>query len=120
MTVIGVADMPRAVAFWTAALGFAVRTAADDATWTELGPPGGADPPLALQHSDEAAEARPRVHLDLHADDAEDQAAQVDRLVSLGATLVDWELYPASPDFVVLADPDGNRFCVVDASFPGG
>jgi hypothetical protein len=29
-------------------------------------------------------------------------------------TEVDWDRYPARPDFVVLADPDGNRFCVVD------
>ena len=26
----------------------------------------------------------------------------------------DWDLYPDAPDFVVLEDPDGNRFCVVD------
>ena len=35
---------------------------------------------------------------------------------SLGAERVDWDLYPANPDFVVLADPDDNRFCVVDLS----
>ena len=34
--------------------------------------------------------------------------------MSLGAKRVDWDLYPANPDFVVLADPDDNRFCVVD------
>jgi hypothetical protein len=27
---------------------------------------------------------------------------------------VEWDLYPPNPDFVVLADPDGNLFCVVD------
>jgi hypothetical protein len=53
----------------------------------------------------------PRIHLDLYADD---QDAEVERLVSLGAQRVDWDLYPADPDFVVLADPDGNRFCVID------
>jgi hypothetical protein len=58
----------------------------------------------------------PRVHLDLSTDDAAEQAAQVERLVSLGAQRVDWDLYPDDPDFVVLADPEGNRFCVVDAS----
>jgi hypothetical protein len=51
-------------------------------------------------------------------DDAAEQAAEVERLVSLGAGRVDWDLYPADPDFVVLADPDGNRFCVVDLSHP--
>lgn len=38
------------------------------------------------------------------------------RLVGLGASRVDWDLYPPDPDFVVLADPDGNAFCVVDLS----
>jgi hypothetical protein len=38
----------------------------------------------------------------------------VDRLISLGAHRVDWDLYPEDADFIVLADPDGNRFCVID------
>jgi hypothetical protein len=46
--------------------------------------------------------------------DAADQAAEVERLVALGADRVDWP-YPDRPhDFVVLADPDGNRFFVID------
>ncbi|MEO3830006.1 VOC family protein [Actinomadura sp. B10D3] len=38
------------------------------------------------------------------------------QFIDLGATRVDWDLYPPDPDFVVLADPDGNVFCVVDLS----
>ena len=38
----------------------------------------------------------------------------MERLVDLGASRVEWR-YPASADYVVLADPDGNRFCVVQA-----
>jgi hypothetical protein len=34
--------------------------------------------------------------------------------VALGAERVDWDSFPDDPDFVVLADPDGNRFCIVD------
>ena len=56
------------------------------------------------------------MHLDLHVADAAEQAAEVDRLIALGARRVDWDSYPGDPDFVVLADPEGNRFCVVDAS----
>jgi hypothetical protein len=56
------------------------------------------------------------VHLDLVVDDAAEQAAEIERLIGLGATRVPWDSYPADPDFVVLADPEGNRFCVVDAS----
>jgi len=36
----------------------------------------------------------------------------VQRLIDLGATRVDWD-YPDDADFVVLADPDGNLFCVI-------
>ncbi len=51
------------------------------------------------------------MHLDLY---ASDQEAEVERLLGLGAERVEWDLYPSDPDFVVLADPDGNRFCVID------
>jgi hypothetical protein len=56
------------------------------------------------------------VHLDLYAADAAEQAAEVQRLVGLGAEKVDWDRYPGDPDFVVLADPEGNRFCIVNTS----
>jgi hypothetical protein len=49
-------------------------------------------------------------------DSAAEQEAEIERLIGLGASRVRWDLYPEDPDFVVLADPDGNRFCVVDAS----
>ena len=71
---------------------------------------------VGLQLSAGARDEHPRVHLDLYAADAAEQAAEIDRLVSLGAEPVDWDLYPEDPDFVVLADPDGNRFCIVDTS----
>jgi hypothetical protein len=63
--------------------------------------------------SETPVQDHPRIHLDLY---AEDQAAEVERLVSLGARRVDWDLYPDDPDFIVLEDPDGNRFCVIDRS----
>jgi hypothetical protein len=37
-------------------------------------------------------------------------------LLDLGATQIDWDKQPADADYVILADPEGNRFCVVDAS----
>lgn len=55
----------------------------------------------------------PRIHLDLY---AEDQAAEVSRLVGLGASEVHWEGRLPDADYVILADPEGNRFCVIDAS----
>ena len=51
-------------------------------------------------------------HLDLHIADAAEQAAEVARLVSLGS-------YPKDPDFVVLADTEGNLFCIVDPGHEG-
>jgi catechol 2,3-dioxygenase-like lactoylglutathione lyase family enzyme len=112
--VLGVDDFPRALAFWTEALGYVLRDGEHDGRFTVLVPAGGGDGPhLALMINDTPPEERPRVHLDLY---AADQEAEVERLVGLGASEVDWDLYPDDADFVVLADPEGNRFCVVDRS----
>jgi catechol 2,3-dioxygenase-like lactoylglutathione lyase family enzyme len=116
--VLGVTDMARAVDFWTQALSYVVSAGGPGARWTELASAAGSGDGLALQYSETPVQDHPRIHLDLAVDDAAGQAAEVERLVSLGAGRVDWDLYPADPDFVVLADPDGNRFCVVDASHP--
>jgi catechol 2,3-dioxygenase-like lactoylglutathione lyase family enzyme len=115
--VLGAADVDRAVAFWSHALGYEPTHFPDaDNGFTILVPPSREGTRVALQLADSPAEEHPRVHLDLIVVDAAEQATEIDRLVSLGATRVDWDAYPADPDFVVLADPEGNRFCVVDAS----
>jgi catechol 2,3-dioxygenase-like lactoylglutathione lyase family enzyme len=114
--VIGVSDVRRAVAFWTQALGYRPRDSENDDTWAVLLPPDGVGPGLALGLSETPLQEHPRIHLDLYAEDAADQAAQVQRLLSLGARRVDWDLYPKDPDFIVLADPDGNRFCIIDTA----
>jgi hypothetical protein len=77
-------------------------------------PEGASGTAIALQTSQTPAEEHPRIHLDLHVADAAEQEAEAARLTSLGASRVDWDLYPADPDFIVLADPEGNRFCIVD------
>ena len=59
------------------------------------------------------------MHPDLYAGDAADQAAEVERLIALGAERVAWAGYAADSDFVVLADTEGNRFCVIDTGGPG-
>ena len=116
MVVLGVGDMGRAVGFWSQALGYELREGGAGADWSSLTPAGGLGTGLGLQLSTTAAEKHPRAHLDLYAADAAEQAAEIERLVSLGAERVDWDLYPEDPDFVVLADPDGNRFCIVNTS----
>jgi catechol 2,3-dioxygenase-like lactoylglutathione lyase family enzyme len=117
MTVLGAADMDRAERFWSAALGYARREAGAGGRWRVLAPvrPGGGAE-LALQLSDEPPRDHPRVHIDLVADGAAEQTAEADRLLALGARRVDWDRYPADPDFVVLADTEGNRFCIVDVN----
>ena len=114
--VLGVDDVRRAADFWEEALGYVPRGVVED-DFTVLVPgDGGPGTHLALQRSETPVQTHPRVHLDLYAGDARDQAAQVQRLVGLGAERVDWDLYPDNPDFIVLADPDGNRFCVIDTA----
>ncbi|MEQ3548898.1 VOC family protein [Pseudonocardia nematodicida] len=113
--VIGVTDLDRAAAFWSAALHLTVSGEwASDGWRTLAGPDGGRV--LGLMRSVSPPEPRPRIHLDLLVDTTDEQRAEVERLLALGATDPGWEDYPAEPDFVVLADPDGNVFCVIDLS----
>jgi len=110
--VMGVADVARATAFWTAALDYRARQPGDD-TFVILVPRSGPGPQVALDLSETPVQCHPRVHLDLY---AENQKAEVERLVSLGAGAVDWDGYGPDSDFVVLEDTEGNRFCVIDAA----
>jgi hypothetical protein len=115
--VVGVEDLHRAADFWMRALHYVPKReiAADD-DFAILVPAAGVGAHLALDVSETPVQPYPRIHLDLYAGDADDQAAEVERLVALGASRVDWDRYPEDPDFIVLADPDGNRFCVIDTS----
>ena len=113
--VVGVTDLDRATAFWSAALHLTVSEEWSSAGWRTLtGPDGGRL--LGLMRSDSPPEPRPRLHLDLLVDTTDEQTTEVERLVGLGATVPEWDDYPAEPDFVVLTDPEGNVFCVVDLS----
>ena len=108
--VINASDVSRAADFWAEALGYVPRPGADE-SWALLAPADGNGPNLAFDRSD-------RTHLDLYAANADEQQAEIERLIGLGAKRVeDWP-YPEGADFVVLADPAGNLFCVVDTG-PG-
>ncbi len=104
-----VADVRRAAEFYIKALGYVPRDGQISEDAVILVPKDGNGPALALDKSD-------RTHLDLYAADAGEQQAEVDRLLSLGAKRVEWD-YPADADFVVLADTEGNLFCVVNSGF---
>jgi catechol 2,3-dioxygenase-like lactoylglutathione lyase family enzyme len=115
--VLGADDVERAVSFWSGALGYdPVRFAGEDNGFTVLVPPSGEGTRVAIQRAETPADTHPRIHVDLVVENAREQAAEIERLVALGASQVSWDSYPVDPDFVVLADPEGNRFCVVDAS----
>lgn len=103
--VIRVDDLSREIAFWTAALDYAVREpAAED--FVVLQPVRGDGPNISLDVVPAPRVLPPRIHLDLYADD---QAQEVH-----------WDKRPADADYVIMEDPEGNRFCVIDASdWPG-
>jgi catechol 2,3-dioxygenase-like lactoylglutathione lyase family enzyme len=109
--VIRVDDLARQTAFWAAALGYVPREQKSD-DFVLLRPRDGVGPNVSLDRVRSTLQVPPRIHLDLF---AEDQAAEVRRLIGLGATEVHWDKRPPDADYVILADPEGNRFCVVDA-----
>lgn len=105
--VINCNDFARMMEFWQEALRYAPRelpTPGD--SFVILRDPEGKRPNISI---DQGEPERGRLHLDLY---TEDQEGEVERLLSLGAT----RYRPREPgeDFVVLADPEGNLFCVVD------
>lgn len=109
--VVNVRDMERAVRFWADALGYRQREQDWDPEFMMLVDPAGERTPVSLQLTDDDSRQPVRVHLDLYTGE---QDRHVERLVQLGATRVqDWP-YPDDADFIVLRDPDGNEFCVID------
>jgi hypothetical protein len=115
--VMGVSDVRRAMAFWMEALDYVPRHEIEpDDDFIILDPAEGSGTAIALDTSESPLQKHPRVHLDLYVDDAAEQAAEIERLISLGGKQVDWDLYPEEPDFVVMADTEGNIFCVIDTS----
>jgi predicted enzyme related to lactoylglutathione lyase len=111
--VLRVDDLERQTAFWEAALDY-VRRESDSDDFMLLRPRNGEGPNLSLDLHGSTLQIPPRIHLDLYTDD---QAGEVERLLALGATEVHWDKRPPDADYVILADPEGNRFCVVDVNY---
>ena len=111
--VLRVDDLHRQREFWEAALGYVRRDNGESDDFVLLGPPDGVGPDVSLDRVRSALQIPPRLHLDLY---TEDQKQEVERLVALGATEVHWDKRPPDADYVILADPEGNRFCVVDVT----
>lgn len=94
--------------FWQNALNYVPREPAKDG-WVVLRDPLGRGPNLSFHGRDRPRRNRSWLHLDLYTSDRDGEVA---RLVELGARRYPWR-YVAETDFVVLEDPDGNLFCVV-------
>ena len=111
------ADPDRLAAFWADALGW--RRTHDTPDEVALEPPehsihDGVAPDLLFLRVPDAKAGKNRLHLDLR---PEDQTAEVARLESLGATRVDVG-QGDDVGWVVMADPEGNEFCVLRALSP--
>ena len=96
--------------FWERALGTQTLTDQADGYETRLALEGGPTLDLCFQQVDGPAATSPRLHLDLHG--AGDQAATVERLLGLGASHLD--IGQGDVPWVVLADPEGHAFCVME------
>jgi catechol 2,3-dioxygenase-like lactoylglutathione lyase family enzyme len=95
--------------FWRKALGYTEGRPpepGDPFPAVVLKDPGGRMPNVTIDRMDPY---RGSLHLDLYTDEPE---REVDRLVQLGATI--YRSREPDEDFVVLADPEGNLFCVID------
>jgi catechol 2,3-dioxygenase-like lactoylglutathione lyase family enzyme len=113
--VIDATDPPGLARFWSAALGWEI--AAEEPGEAEVWPRGYDYPdpvalPLVFVPVPEPKMGKNRIHLDLATTSAAHQAAEVSRVLSLGATLAD--IGQGEVPWVVLADPEGNEFCVLD------
>src|SRR5215471_1786434 len=113
--VVDAADPPGLARFWAAALGWevAVEEPAEVVVW----PRGYSYPdpvalPLVFVPVPEPKTGKNRVHLDLATGSAAHQAAEVERLLGLGAIPAD--IGQRDVPWTVLADPEGNEFCVLD------
>jgi predicted enzyme related to lactoylglutathione lyase len=107
--VIDTHDLPRLARFWTQALGWSVLS--ERANEIVIGADAQAPVGLCLMPSADRKVVKNRVHLDLTVGAAE-RDAEIERLLGLGASRVDVG-QTGDESWTVLADPEGNEFCVV-------
>ncbi|MFE3721263.1 VOC family protein [Streptomyces cyaneofuscatus] len=112
--VIEAADAERLAAFWSEVLGYVEIGRESDGS-IEIGPPGtgfgGPQPTLVLSPNSEPRTGKVRLHIDVSATDR-DQDAELERLLALGARPADVG-QTGNESWHVLADPEGNVFCLL-------
>lgn len=106
--VVHALDPPALGQWWADALGWVVVYAPDDGDEFEIRPEPDRLPGIDFVRIDEPKKAKSRLHLDFRPDD---QDAEVARLLAHGARRVD--IGQGDTSWVVLADPEGNEFCVL-------
>ncbi|MEU8895409.1 VOC family protein [Nocardia sp. NPDC048505] len=116
--VLDCADPEELARFWCAVLDFRVLDRDSDGS-IEIGPEagfGGPQPTIILSPSSEPKRGKLRLHFDVNPTDG-DQAAELERLLGLGARRVEVGQTGAE-SWHVLADPEGNEFCLLRARIP--
>ncbi|MEU7530383.1 VOC family protein [Saccharothrix sp. NPDC042600] len=111
--VLGCRDPESLARFWCEVLDYVVLGREDDGS-VEIGPRagfGGPQPTLVLTPEARPAKARSRLHIDVNPTDR-DQDAELERLLALGARPADVGQTGQEP-WHVLADPEGNEFCLL-------
>jgi Glyoxalase-like domain len=104
---------PRVVAdFWCEVLGWVVIE--EDEAGISIGSPDGSWPTIDVCQVPNAKATKNRLHFDLRGD-AVAQPVELQRMLDLGATPVSVG-QPADVSWVVLADPEGNEFCLLSRS----
>jgi catechol 2,3-dioxygenase-like lactoylglutathione lyase family enzyme len=107
--VVDTHDLPLLARFWTAALGWKVLSEREREI--VIGPDEDAPVGMCFMPVTDAKAVKNRLHLDLTTG-AGDRAAEIDRLLALGARRADVG-QTGEESWTVLADPEGNEFCVI-------
>ena len=104
--------------FWCTVLGYVELDRVDGSI--EIGPPeagfGGPQPTIVFDRTDEPKSGKLRLHIDVNATDR-DQEAELDRLLAAGARRADIG-QTGNESWQVLADPEGNEFCLLRRRMP--
>jgi hypothetical protein len=106
--VLDCADADSLADFWAAALGY--RRSRFHPPYVQLVDPARREPVLLLQQVPEPKSGKNRMHLDIQ---AAEMAPELNRLTALGATVLVQPHDDAGFDTTILADPEGNEFCVI-------
>lgn len=104
---------PEVVAgFWQQVLGWTRTGRYEEDGEIELADPAGRAPTLLFVPVPEPKARKNRLHLDVSPSAGSDQATELARLTALGAVPADVE--QGEQDWIVLVDPEGNEFCLLD------